>query len=205
MNKENTLLPNDWKGKVLKSRVNVLYNTTLEEVLNARNLDKIRETLNFFKYNSSKAFTIWRPHPLMRQTLISMLPNLLKEYDELMEEFCNGDYGIIDTNASMYYSIFWSDMCYGFNNSSLNEIYKYTGKIVLQDFPKMAKITSSISKENLLKKLKNTNVITEPECSLPDVVNVISDNIELKIGKKLNLENSGEKINNYMIDIIKKN
>lgn len=204
LNKENTLLPNDWKGKVLKSRVNVLYNTTLEEFLNTRNLDKIRETLNFFKYNSSKAFTIWRPHPLMRQTLISMLPNLLKEYDELMEEFCNGDYGIIDTNASMYYSIFWSDMCYGFNNSSLNEIYKYTGKIVLQDFPKMAKITSSISKENLLKKLKDTNVITEPECSLPDVVNVISDNIELKIGKKLNLENSGEKINNYMIDIIKK-
>ena len=57
---------------------------------------------------------------------------------------------------------------------------------------------------DFLKKLKNTNVITEPECSLPDVVNVISDNIELKIGKKLNLENSGEKINNYMIDIIKK-
>lgn len=204
LNKENTVLPKNWEGKVLKSRVNVLYNTTLEEVLNARNLDKIRETLNFFKDNSSNAFAIWRPHPLMRQTLISMLPNLLKEYDELMEEFCNGDYGIIDTNVDTYYATFWSDMCYGFNNSSLNEIYKYTGKIVLQDFPKMAKVTSSISKEDLLKKLKNTNVVTEPECSLPDVVNVISDNIELKIGKKLNLPNSGEKINDYMIDILQK-
>lgn len=204
LSEANTLLPESWKGKVLKSKVNVLYNTTLDEVFRSRNLDKIRETLSFFKNNKERAFLIWRPHPLMRQTLFSMLPNLLKEYDELMEEFCNGDYGIIDTNASMYYAMFWTDMCYGFNSSSLTELYRYTGKIVLQDFPEIAKITSSISKEDLLNKLKNTNVVTEPECSLPDVVNVISDNIELKIGKKLNLEKSGEKINNYMIDIIKK-
>lgn len=167
-------------------------------------MEKVKETLNFFKDKKDKVFVIWRPHPLMRQTLISMLPNLLKEYDELMEEFCNEDYGIIDTNASMYYSIFWTDMCYGCNISSLTELYKYTGKIVLQDFPEMAKITSNIAKGDLLNKLKNTNVVKEPECSLADVVNVISNNIELKIGKKLNLENSGEKINNYMIDIIKK-
>ena len=204
LSEENTLMPEAWKGKVLKSKVNVLYNTTLDEVFRSRNLDKIKETLSFFKNNKEKAFLILRPHPLMRQALFSMLPNLLKEYDELMEEFCNGDYGIIDTNASMYYAMFWTDMCYGFNSSSLTELYRYTGKIVLQNFPKMAKITSDISIEDLLNKLKNTNVVTEPECSLPDVVNVISDNIELKIGKKLNLEKSGEKINNYMIDIIKK-
>ena len=204
LSEANTLLPESWKGKVLKSKVNVLYNTTLTEVLRARNLEKIKETLNFFKDKKDKFFVIWRPHPLMRQTLISMLPGLLKEYDELMKEFSNSDYGVIDNNSSMYYAIFWTDMCYGCNISSLTELYKYTGKIVLQDFPEMAKITSSISKGDLLNKLKNTNVVKEPECSLSDVVNVISDNIELKIGKKLNLENSGEKINNYMIDIIKK-
>lgn len=204
LNEANTLLPESWKVKVLKSKVNVLYNTTLDEVLRSRNLDKIKETLSFFKNNKESAFLIWRPHPLMRQTLSSMLPNLLKEYDELMEEFCNGDYGIIDTNASMYYAMFWTDMCYGFNSSSLTELYRYTGKIVLQDFPRMAKITSDISREDLLNKLKNTNVVTEPECSLPDLVNAISDNVELKIGKKLNLPNSGEKINDYMIDILQK-
>lgn len=203
LSEENTLLPETWKGKILKSRVNVLYNTTLTEVLRARSLEKIKETLNFFKDKKDKFFVIWRPHPLMRQTLISMLPGLLKEYDELMKEFANSDYGVIDNNSSMYYAIFWTDMCYGCNISSLTELYKYTGKIVLQDFPEMAKVASSISKEDLLNKLKNTNVVTEPECSLPDVVNVISDNVELKIGKKLNLANSGEKINNYMINIIK--
>ena len=203
LSEENTLLPEAWKGKILKYRVNVLYNTTLTEVLRARSLEKVKETLNFFKDKKDKFFVIWRPHPLMRQTLISMLPGLLKEYDELMKEFANSDYGVIDNNSSMYYAIFWTDMCYGCNISSLTELYKYTGKIVLQDFPEMAKVTSSISKEDLLNKLKNTNVVTELECSLPDVVNVISDNVELKIGKKLNLANSGEKINNYMINIIK--
>ena len=204
LSEENTLLPEAWKGKILKYRVNVLYNTTLTEVFRARSLEKIKETLNFFKDKKDKFFVVWRPHPLMRQSLISMLPGLLKEYDELMKEFSNSDYGVIDNNSSMYYAIFWTDMCYGCNISSLTELYKYTGKIVLQDFPEMAKVTSSISKEDLLKKLKNTNVVTEPECSLPDVVNVISDNIQLKIGKKLNLPNSGEKINDYMIDIFQK-
>ena len=200
----NVKLPYEWNGKVARLRVNVLYNTTLDEIFKSKTFDKVKETLAFFKENSEKAFVIWRPHPLMRQSLVSMLPYLVDEYDEIMSEFINSSYGVLDTNASMHYSMFWSDMCYGYKTSSLTELYKYTGKIVLQDFPEMAKITSNISKENLLKKLKNTNVVTEPECSLADVVNVISDNIELKIGKKLNLENSGEKINNYMIDIIKK-
>ena len=200
----NVKLPYEWNGKVARLRVNVLYNTTLDEIFKSKTFDKVKETLAFFKENSEKAFVIWRPHPLMKQTLTSMLPDLVNEYNEIMNEFVNGDYGVLDANPSMYYAMFWSDMCYGYKTSSLTELYKYTGKIVLQDFPEMAKITSNISKENLLKKLKNTNVVTEPECSLADVVNVISDNIELKIGKKLNLENSGEKINNYMIDIIKK-
>lgn len=204
LSEENTLLPEAWKGKILKYRVNVLYNTTLTEVFRARSLEKIKETLNFFKDKKDKFFVVWRPHPLMRQSLISMLPGLLKEYDELMKEFSNSDYGVIDNNPSMYYAIFWTDMCYGCNISSLTELYKYTGKIVLQDFPEMAKITSSISKEDVLNKLKNTNVVKEPECSLPDLVNAISDNVELKIGKKLNLPNSGEKINDYMIDVLQK-
>ena len=66
LSEANTLLPESWKGKVLKSKVNVLYNTTLDEVFRSRNLDKIRETLSFFKNNKERAFLIWRPHPLMR-------------------------------------------------------------------------------------------------------------------------------------------
>lgn len=47
-------MPDDWKGKVIKSRVNVVYNTTLDEILESRTFDKVKETLNFLKRTARK-------------------------------------------------------------------------------------------------------------------------------------------------------
>ncbi len=196
----NVKLPYEWNGKVARSRVNVLYNTTLDEIFESRTFDKVKETLAFFKENSEKAFVIWRPHPLMRQSLVSMLPYLVDEYDEIMSEFINSSYGVLDTNAIMHYSMFWSDMCYGYKTSSMTELYKYTGKIVLEDAPKLTKFVSKCSTENILNKLKESNVVSEPDYSLENIVDIIAGNDELKYGKHLDLENSGSKINNYMLE-----
>ena len=200
LSKDNVPMPDDWKGKVIKSRVNVVYNTTLDEIYESRTFDKIKETLAFFKENNGKAFVIWRPHPLMKQTLTSMLPNLVNEYNEIINEFVDGDYGVLDTNASMHYSMFWSDMCYGYKTSSLTELYKYTGKIVLEDAPKLTDFVSKRSAENLLNELKESNVVSEPDYSLENIVDIIASNNELKDGKHLKLENSGSKINNYILE-----
>lgn len=199
LSKKNVTMPDDWKGKVIKSRVNVVYNTTLDDIFESRTFDKVKETLVFFKKNSEKAFVIWRPHPLMRQSLVSMLPDLVNEYDEIMSEFINSSYGVLDANASMHYAMFWSDMCYGYKTSSLTELYKYTGKIVLEDAPKLTNFVSKRSEENLLNELKESNVVSEPDYSLENIVDVIAGNDELKDGKHLNLENSGYKINDYML------
>ena len=199
LSKDTVLMPDDWKGKVIKSRVNVLYNTTLDEIFESRTFDKVKETLNFFKKNSEKAFVIWRPHPLMKQTLTSMLPNLIDEYDELMNEFITGDYGVLDANSSMHYAMFWSDMYYGYKTSSMTELYKYTGKIVLEDAPKLTKFVPVHGTEDILGNLKENNVVDEPDCSLEDIVGIIAGNDELKDGKHLDLENSGSKINDYML------
>ena len=196
----NVKLPYEWNGKVARSRVNVLYNTTLDEIFKSKTFDKVKETLDFFKNNRDKSFVIWRPHPLMRQSLVSMLPYLVDEYDEIMSEFINSSYGVLDTNASMYYSMFWSDMCYGYKTSSLTELYKYTGKIVLEDAPRLTNFVSKRSAENLLNELKESNVVSEPDYSLENIVDIIAGNDELKDGKHLNLENSGFKINNYMLE-----
>ena len=193
-------LPDEWKGKVIKSRVNVLYNTTLDEIFKSKTFDKVKETLEFFKNNRDKSFVIWRPHPLMRQSLVSMFPDLVDEYDEIMSEFINSSYGVLDTNASMHYAIFWSDMYYGYRTSSLTELYKYTGKIVLEDAPKLTNFVSECDTDNLLNKLKEINVVSEPDYSLENIVDIIASNDELKNGKHLNLENSGSKINNYILE-----
>lgn len=200
LSKDNVPMPDDWKGKVIKSRVNVVYNTTLDEIFKSKTFDKVKETLGFFKNNRDKSFVIWRPHPLMRQSLVSMLPYLVDEYDEIMSEFINSGYGVLDTNPSMHYAMFWSDMYYGYKTSSMTELYKYTEKIVLEDAPKLTDFVSKRSAENLLNELKESNVVSEPDYSLENIVDIIASNNELKDGKHLNLENSGFKINNYMLE-----
>lgn len=137
---------------------------------------------------------------MMKQTLTSMLPNLTDEYDEIMNEFISGDYGVLDANPSMHYAMFWSDMYYGYKTSSMTELYKYTGKIVLEDAPKLTKFVSEQGAKDILSNLKESNVVSEPVCSLENIVDIIDGNDELKYGKHLDLENSGSKINNYMLE-----
>lgn len=132
--------------------------------------------------------------------MTSMLPNLTDEYDEIMNEFISGDYGVLDTNEIMYYAMFWSDMYYGYKNSSMPELYKYTGKMVLEDAPKLTKFVSEQGAEDILSNLKESNVVSEPDYSLENIVDIIAGNDELKYGKHLNLENSGSKINNYILE-----
>ena len=202
LDEKTAKMPEEWKGKVIKSRVNVLYNTTIDEILVAKSLDKLKETLKIFKSRKNRAFVIWRPHPLLRQTLQSMLPHLLDEYDEIMRAFMDDDYGVLDTNASMNYAIFWSDAYYGFRSSSLTELYKYTGKIVLKDSPKIVRVESNMSGNALLAKLQETNVVNEPDVSLENMMDVIYDNGKLKNGSCVKAANSGKRINDYMLNEI---
>lgn len=72
--------------------------------------------------------------------------------------------------------------------------------MVLEDDPKLTNFVSNSSAENLLNELKESNVVSEPDYSLDSIVDIITGNDELKDGKHLDLENSGFKINNYMLE-----
>ena len=117
-----------------------------------------------------------------------------------MRAFMDDDYGVLDINASMNHSIFWSDAYYGFRSSSLTELYKYTGKIVLKDSPKIVRVESNISENTLLARLRETNVVNEPEVSLENMIDVIYGNGELKKVSYVKATNSGIKINDYMLN-----
>lgn len=132
--------------------------------------------------------------------MTSMLPNLTDEYDELMNEFVSGGYGMLDANPSMHYAMFWSDMYYGYKTSSMTELYKYTEKMVLEDALELTKFVSEQGAEDILSNLKESKVVSEPDYSLENIVDIIAGNDELKYGKHLDLENSGFKINNYMLE-----
>lgn len=198
--KKGMELPEEWKGKVKRDKVNVLYNTTIGEITEAKRLDKLKNLFSYFKNNSERFFVIWRPHPLLRQTLVSMLPELVSEYDDMVNDFLSGNYGILDNNTSMYYSIYWSDMYYGDPSSSMTELYRYTGKVVLENLPKESRIETKIDSKDLFSKLKKTKTISEESCSLRETMELIYEHKELRNGKGIKAtDNSGEKINRYML------
>ena len=63
----------------------------------------------------------------------------------------------------------------------------------------MTKFVSEQGAEDILSNLKENNVVSEPDCSLENIVDIIAGNDELKDGKHLDIENSGYKINDYML------
>ena len=75
-------------------------------------------------------FVIWREHPLTNETLKSMRPKMLDDYNALKANFLESELGVLDTNVEAYEAIYFSD-CYFGAGGSLAPIYATTGKPML--------------------------------------------------------------------------
>lgn len=128
--KEEFQLPEDW-GKIIQGKKVILYNTSLNAALrNADNVcKKLRQVFDFF--HAQKDFALWwRPHPLMKATLRSMLPEIEREYCEIEEEYIKAGWGIYDDTGELHRAICWSDAYYG-DGSSVIRLFEKTGKPIL--------------------------------------------------------------------------
>lgn len=72
----------------------------------------------------------------------------------------------------------------------------------MKDSPKIVRVESNMSENTLLARLRETNVVNEPEVSLENMIDVIYGNGELKNGSCVKATNSGIKINDYMLNEI---
>lgn len=128
--REEGQLPEGWQVLIGGRKV-ILYNTSIEEFLNAPELylAKIRDTLAYFRREKRVALW-WRPHPLLRDTVKSMHPELLSGYEKMVEAYRQEGWGIYDESGDMYRAIAWSDGYYG-DASSVAALYALTGKMVL--------------------------------------------------------------------------
>ena len=133
--REDYELPSEWK-KVIerpdRSRKKViLYNTTIGSTLkeSADMLIKIEDVLRVFE-NDKETALLWRPHPLLKTTLKSMRPDLLRDFLRIEEDYKKGGWGIYDESADLYRAIAVSDAYYG-DMSSVVELYKQTGKPIM--------------------------------------------------------------------------
>ena len=92
-------------------------------------LRKLREVIDLFREKEGVVL-LWRPHPLMVQTAMSMNPAVVDEYLKIVEEFRTNKYGIYDDTADMNRAVAISDAYYG-SPSSVLALYKETGKPVM--------------------------------------------------------------------------
>ncbi len=139
MDKEAVELPEAWRRIIEKPdgtwKKVILYNTGIGQFLQSTSqmLVKIRAVFRIFKENQDKAALLWRPHPLMENTIKAIHPELWQEYERLAAEYRQEGWGIYDDSADMDRAVLLSDAYYG-DHSSLIRVYQETGKpVMLQD------------------------------------------------------------------------
>ncbi len=129
-------IPKEWRDIIYKAdgsrKKVVLYNTTVVAMLRdgAKMLDKIEWALDVFYENRDKVALLWRPHPLLRNTIESMEGELLERYDAIVAKYRTDAWGIYDDTPDMDRAIAISDAYYG-DGSSVETLYEKTGKPIM--------------------------------------------------------------------------
>lgn len=124
------IFPANWKEMIRGKKV-IFYNTGVTGMLNGREkrIEKMKWVFKFFQ-KRPEAVLWWRPHPLELSTIQSMLPELEKQYRELMRQYKEENIGILDESADLKRAIAVSDAYYG-DWSSVAELFKAVKKPVL--------------------------------------------------------------------------
>ena len=140
-NKKSYELPKEWIDKIADKKI-ILYNNSIEELLRASNQQKNEEgeylpenSRYFIKLKSifedvmanDDVILWWRPHPLFSATLHSICPQLVDEYNKIVDRFISDNKGIYDDTKELHRAIAWSDAMIS-DRSSLLLLYAATGK-----------------------------------------------------------------------------
>ena len=134
--KEKLEVPEDWKRIIKKAdgtwKKIILYNTSVNALLqhDEQMFRKIRSVFAKFREAQDAVTLLWRPHPLAASTLQALRPQMLAEYEHLVEEYQKDGFGIYDDSADVDRAVILSDAYYG-DFSSVVYLYQETGKPVM--------------------------------------------------------------------------
>lgn len=128
--REGFTLPEEW-ARILGDKKSVLYNTSLGTLLDFDELylEKLKYVLGQFEERKDVVLW-WRPHPLSEATVEVMRPELVAQYEKIVDEYRLKGTGIYDDTADLHRAIAMTDAYYG-DWSSLVTMYRATGKPVM--------------------------------------------------------------------------
>lgn len=137
--KEDVTMPKEWLRIIQKPdgtyKKVIFYNTSISSLLNSgeRMFLKMKNVFKQFKEKQEQVTLLWRPHPLMKDTLESMLPDLVKEYQQIVEEYKEEGWGIYDDTPDLDRAIAISDAYYGDGSSVVQLCQKVGMPIMIQN------------------------------------------------------------------------
>lgn len=138
--KEKLEIPDEWLRLIEKPdgtwKKIIFYNTSINALLyhDEKMLEKIKSVFHVFEENKDEVVLLWRPHPLIPNTIKSMRPQLWEAYKKIVDEYRRAGWGIYDDTADMDRAVVLSDAYYG-DQSSVVYVYKKTGKPVMIQSP----------------------------------------------------------------------
>lgn len=137
--KEDQEIPEEWQRIIRKSdgstKKVILYNTGLTAFLqhSEQYIDKMKDVFRVFKETKEEAALLWRPHPLLKNTVKTMRPAILDSYEKLEGAYRRENWGIYDDSADLNRAIAICDAYYG-DESSVVQLCQETGKpVMIQD------------------------------------------------------------------------
>lgn len=134
--KEELKIPEEWMKIIQRSdgsfKKVIFYNTSVTALLRNEEqmLKKMEQVFQVFQDRKDEWALLWRPHPLIESTLISMRPQLWEKYKEIQKGYREKCWGIYDDTPDMDRAIALSDAYYG-DGSSVAQLFKKTKKWVM--------------------------------------------------------------------------
>lgn len=129
-------IPEEWKRHLYKSdgtkKKVILYNTSLSAMLDSKEkmLAKMMDVFKFFEQKKDDVTLLWRPHPLLKNTIDTMLPELGGLYNQIVEYYKLSDVGIYDDTADLDRAIVLCNAYYG-DHSSVVQLCKILCKPIM--------------------------------------------------------------------------
>lgn len=140
--KENLVVPDEWLKLIEKPdgslKKIIFYNTSISALLHndERMLIKMESVFKSFKEKKADFTLLWRPHPLIENTLTSMRPELWDKYKVVRDKYISDGWGIYDNTSDMDRAVALSDAYYG-DPSSIVQLYEKTGKLTMIQKPEL--------------------------------------------------------------------
>lgn len=154
--KEDLEIPVEWLRVIEKPdgtwKKIIFYNTSIAAFLenSEQMLQKIEDVLRTFKECQEDVALLWRPHPLMMQTIGSMRPQVRDKYLEIVQIYREEAWGIYDDTSDMDRAVVLSDAYYG-DPSSVLWVYEKTQKpIMYQNVYSIEPYIKSLAMSNLV-------------------------------------------------------